>query len=75
MSTLKNGVILQKCVNTFVPHCLNAILCYCRHVEHCVTMKLTEIKATRVIFTLLLSGVKLSSLRPNYGPNSNYGLT
>ena len=21
MSTMKNGAILQKCVNTFVPHC------------------------------------------------------
>ena len=21
MSTIKNGAILQKCVNTFVPHC------------------------------------------------------
>ena len=23
MSTMKNGAILQKCVNTFVPHCRN----------------------------------------------------
>ena len=60
MSTMKKGSILQKCVNTFVPHCLKAKLCYCRHVEHCVTMKLSEIKAIRVIFKLLLVGVKLT---------------
>ena len=60
MSTMKNGAILQKCVNTFVPHCLNAKLCYCRHVEHCVTMTLTEIKAIKVIFKLLLAGVTLT---------------
>ena len=57
---MKNGAILQKCANSFVPHCLKAKLCYCTHVEHCVTMKLSEIKAIRVIFKLLLVGVKLT---------------
>ena len=33
----------QNKLNTFVPHCLNAKLCYCTQVKPCMTMKLTEI--------------------------------
>ena len=34
-------------------NCLNAKLCYCRYVEHWLTMKWPEIKEIRVIFKLL----------------------
>ena len=36
--------ILQKRVDIFFPHCLNAKLCFCTHVEHCMRIILTEIK-------------------------------
>ena len=44
ISTMQKGAILQNCVNTLVPHCLNAKLCYCTQVERCMTLILTEIK-------------------------------
>ena len=56
-STMQKGAILGKCVNTFVPHCLNAKLCYCTQVEPCMTLILTEIKGIIDIFTLLVVGV------------------
>ena len=34
----KKGVILWKCFNTFVPHCLNVKSYYYTQVEHCVTV-------------------------------------
>ena len=41
---MQKGAILWKCVNTFVPYCLNPKLCYCTQVEPCMTLILTEIK-------------------------------
>ena len=38
MSTIEKEAILQKCLNTFIPHCLNAKLCYCTQVKSCMTM-------------------------------------
>ena len=43
MSTMEKEAISQKCLNTFVPHCLNAKLCNCTQVKPCMTMMLTEI--------------------------------
>ena len=57
ISTMQKGAILRKCVNTFVPHCLNAKLCYCTQVEQCMTLILTEIKVTDDIVVLLVVGV------------------
>ena len=60
VSTMQNGAILRKCLNTFVPHCLNAKLCFCTQLEHCMTMILTEIKGTNDIIMLLVVGVTLT---------------
>ena len=57
ISTMQKAAILRKCVNTFVPHCLNAKLCYCTQVEPCMTLILTEIKVTDDIVMLLVVGV------------------
>ena len=54
---MQKGAILRKCVNTFVPHCLNAKLCYCTQVEPRMTLILTEIKGINDIITLLVVGV------------------
>ena len=60
ISTMQKGAILRKCVNTFVPHCLNAKLCYCTQVEPCMTLILTEIKGINDIIMLLVVGVTLT---------------
>ena len=60
ISTMQKGAILRKCVNTFVPHCLNAKLCYCTQVEPCMTLILTEIKGIKDIIMLLVVGVTLT---------------
>ena len=57
ISTMQKGAILRKCVNTFVPHCLNAKLCSCTQAEPCMTLILTEIKGINDIITLLVVGV------------------
>ena len=57
ISTMQKGAILRKCVNTFVPHCRNAKLCYCTQVEPCITLILTEIKGINDIIMLLVVGV------------------
>ena len=57
ISTMQKGAILRKCVNTFVPHCLNAKLCYCKQVEPRMTLILTEIKGINDIIMLLVVGV------------------
>ena len=75
ISTMQKGAILQKCVNTFVPHCLNAKLYYCTQVELCMTMILTEIKAINDTIMLLVVGLTLTSSRPKYRANSNYVMT
>ena len=59
MSTTEKEATLQKCLNTFVPHCLNAKLCNCTQVKPCMMMILTEITgindiiANNIIVTLL----------------------
>ena len=75
ISTMQKGAILRKCVNTFVPHCLNAKLCYCTQVEPCMTLILTEIKGINDIIMLLVVGVTLTYSRPNNRANSNYVMT
>ena len=75
MSTMQEGAILRKRLNTFVPHCLNAKLCYCTQVEPCITLILTEIKGINDIIMLLVVGVTLTYSRPNYRANSNYVMT
>ena len=75
ISTMQKGAILRKCVNTFVPHCLNAKLCYCTQVEPCMTLILTEIKEIKDIIMLLVVGVALTYSRPNYRANWNYVMT
>ena len=72
ISTMQKGAILQKCVNTFVPHCLNAKLCYCTQVQPCMTLILTEIKRINDMIMLLVVGVTFTYSRPNYRANSNY---
>ena len=57
ISTMQKGAILWKYVNTFVPHYLNAKLCYCTQVEPCMTLILTEIKGINDIIMLLVVGV------------------
>ena len=57
ISTMQKGAILRKCVNTFVPHCLNAKLCYCTQVERRMTLILTELKGINDIIMLLVVGV------------------
>ena len=57
ISTMQKGAILRKCVNTFVPHCLNAKLCYCTRVQPCMTLILTEIKGINDIIMSLVVGV------------------
>ena len=74
-STIQKGGILQKCLNTFVPHCLNAKLCFCTQVELCMTMISTEIKGINDIIMLLVVGVTLTYSRPNCRDNSNYVMT
>ena len=51
---MQKGAILGKCVNTFVPHCLNAKLCYCTQVEPFMTLILTEIKGINDIIMLFV---------------------
>ena len=76
MPTMQKGAILQKCLNTFVPHCLNAKLCYCTRVGNYMTMILTEIKGINDIIMLLVVGVTFVTYsRPNYRANSNYMMT
>ena len=75
ISTIQKGAILRKCVNTFVPHCLNAKLCYCTQVEPCMTLILTVIKEIKDIIMLLVVGVTLTYSRPNYRANWNYVMT
>ena len=75
MPTMQKGAILGKCVNTFVPHCLNAKLCYCTRVGHCMTMILTEIKGINDLIMLVVVGVTLTYSRPNYRANWNYVIT
>ena len=72
---MQKGAILRKCVNTFVPHSLNAKLCYCTKVEPCMTLILTEIKGINDIIKLLVVGLTLTYSRPNYRANSNYVMT
>ena len=72
---MQKGAILQKCDNTFVPHCLNAKLCYCTQAEPCMTLILTEIKGINDIIMLLVVRVTLTHSRPNYRANSNYVMT
>ena len=72
---MQKGVILRKCVNTFVPHCLYAKLCYCTQVELCMTLILTEIKGINDIMMLLVVGLTLTYSRPNYRANLNYVMT
>ena len=55
MSTMEKEAILQKCLNTFIPHCLNAKLCYCTQVKPCMTMILTEITGINSIIVMLLA--------------------
>ena len=74
-SSIQKGAILRKCLNTFVPHCLNAKLYYCTQVELCMTMILTEIKAINDIIMLLVVGLTLTSSRPKYRANWNYVMT
>ena len=74
-STIQKGAILRKCLNTFVPHCLNAKLYYCTQVELCMTMILTEIKGINDIIMLLVVGLTLTYSRPKYRANSNYVMT
>ena len=75
ISTMQKGAILRKSVSTFVPHCLNAKLCYCTEVEPCMTLILTEIRGINDIIMLLVVGVTLTYSRPNYRANSNYVMT
>ena len=72
---MQKEAILRKCVNTFVPHCLNAKLCYCTQVDSCMTLILTEIKGINDIIMLLVVGVTLTYSRPNYRANSNHVMT
>ena len=58
ISTMQKGAILRKCVNNFVPHCLNATLCYCTQVEPRMTLILAEIKGINYIIMLLVVGVR-----------------
>ena len=57
ISTVQKGGILRECVDTFVPDCLNAKLCYCTQVDPCITLILTEIKGIDDIIMLLVVGV------------------
>ena len=75
MPTMQKGAILQKCLNTFVPHCLKAKVCYCTRVGHCITMIRTEIKGINDLIMVLVVGVTLTYSRPNYRGNSNYVMT
>ena len=68
MSIMEKEAILQKCLNTFVPHCLNAKLCYCTQVKPCMTMILTEITGINDIHVIMLLAVtttQMSSPRPD----------
>ena len=56
MSTMQKGAILPKCLNTFVPHCLNAKLWYCTQVEQCMTMIWPEFEGINDIIMLLVVG-------------------
>ena len=60
ISTMQKGAILRKCVNTFVPHCLNAKLSYCTQVEPFMTLILPEIKGISDIIMSLVVGVTLT---------------
>ena len=78
MSTRQKGAILPKCLNTFVPNCLNAKLCYCTRVGHCMTMILNEIKGINDIIKNIMRfvvGVTLTYSQPNYKANLNYVMT
>ena len=57
ISTMQKGAILRECVDTFVPDCLNAKLCYCTQVDPCITLILPEIKGIDDIIMLLVVGV------------------
>ena len=72
---MQKGAILWKCVNTFVPHCLNPKLCYCTQAEQCMTLILTEIKGISDIIMLMVVEVTLTYSRPNDRDNSNYVMT
>ena len=65
--------ILQKRVDIFFPHCLNAKLCFCTHVERCMRIILTEIKGMNDNY--VIGGVTLTYSRPNYWANSNRVMT
>ena len=53
MFTMEKEAILQKCLNTVVPHCVNAKLCNCTQVKPCMTKMLTEITGINDIIMLL----------------------
>ena len=65
MPPMQKGTILRKCLDTFAPHCLNAKLCYCTRVGHCITMIIIEIKGINDLIMLLVVGVTLTYSRPN----------
>ena len=66
MFTMGKEAILQKCLNTFVPHCVNAKLCNCTQVKPCMTMMLTEITGINDIIVLLaVTTTQMSSPRPD----------
>ena len=66
MSTTEKEATLQKCLNTFVPHCLNAKLCYCTQVKPCMTMILTEITGINdLIMLLAVTTTQMLSPRPD----------
>ena len=68
MSIMEKEAISQKCLNTFVPHCLNAKLCNCTQVKPCMTMILTEITGItdiHVIMLLVVTTTQMRSPRPD----------
>ena len=66
MSIREKEAILQKCLNTFVPHCLNAKLSYYTQVKSCMTMILTEITGINdIIMLLAVTTTQMLSPRPD----------
>ena len=66
MSTMEKEAILQKCLNTFIPHSVNAKLCYCRQVKPCMTMILAEITGINdIIMLLVVTTTQMLSPRPD----------
>ena len=63
---MEKEAILQKCLNTFVTHCVNAKLCNCTQVKPCMTMILTEITGINdIIMLLAVTTTQMTSPRPD----------